>query len=93
LILIRSSTKKEIIIIYDNNLNANLPDLNVNKLFINVRISIVEGNIISVKLDNCFESQWTVIGLSRLSQEHISHTLWLSPVIKPIKRITINYKK
>jgi len=55
--LIRSSTKKEIIIIYDNNLNANLPDLNVNKLFINVRISIVEGNIISVKLDNCFESQ------------------------------------
>jgi len=59
----------------------------------NESVSILELNIISFKLDNCFESQWTVIGLSRLSQEHISHTLWLSPVIKPIKRITINYKK
>lgn len=66
--------ENEIMMIEDNNLIFNLPDLNVNELLINVRVSIVVLNVILVKVDNCFESQWTIIGLSRLSQEHISHT-------------------
>jgi hypothetical protein len=75
------------------NWNWNQPDLNVKELLINVRVSIVELNIILLKLDNSFESHWTIIGLSRLSQEHTSHTLWISPGIKPINRMRINYKK
>ncbi len=43
--------------IEDDNLIFNLPDLNVNELLINVRVSIVVLNVILVKVDNCFESQ------------------------------------